>query len=165
MKKIYAPWRESYIKNTAQKPNEKRKNIDCIFCHQLNENDDEKFFILKRYKHCFTMMNLYPYNEGHLLVIPITHKKDLDSLASEERHELIDCVNIGINAVQKVLKPHGFNLGVNLGSAGGAGIPSHVHFHVLPRWEGDTNFMPTIGETKILSSDLKELYKKLKKEF
>ena len=118
MKKIYAPWRESYIKNTVQKPNEKRKNIDCVFCHQLKKNDNEKFFILKRYEHSFVMMNLYPYNEGHLLVLPISHKKDLSSLTNGERHELIDSVNLGINAVQKVLKPHGFNVGINVRGIG-----------------------------------------------
>ena len=165
MKKIYAPWREDYITGTVHKTNEKRYNNDCIFCHQLEQNDDEKYFILKRFQHTFAMLNLYPYNGGHLMVLPLAHKPTLDACTQDERAEFIEVVNISNTILKEELKPQGFNIGFNIGKAGGGGIPSHIHCHVLPRWEGDTSFTTLLAETKPVSIDLVKLYKRLKTYF
>lgn len=165
MKKIYAPWRDKYINKTAHKPNEDRMEQKCVFCSQLEENKDEEYFILKRFKHTFVMLNLYPYNGGHLMILPLAHKGTLETCTPEERSELIEVTTLCTTILKKTEKPQGFNIGLNMGKAGGGGIPSHLHFHLLPRWEGDTNFMPLLAETKPLSIDLVALYKKLKKEF
>ncbi len=165
MEKIYAPWREKYIKKAVQKTNSERIKADCLFCHQLKQNKDEEFYIIKRFKHTFVILNLYPYNGGHLLVLPIEHNGTLQDCSQNTRSELIETVNISMQVLKKTLQPQGFNVGLNLGQAGGGGIPSHLHFHVLPRWEGDTNFLPLTCDTKTISTDLKELYQTLKKEF
>lgn len=165
MKKIYAPWREGYVTNTVHKPGEERKKHACVFCHQLEQNNDEAYFILKRYKHTFVMLNLYPYNGGHLMVLPIAHKPTLNECCPDTRSEIIEVTNTCINILEKELKPQGYNVGFNMGKAGGGGIPSHLHIHIIPRWESDTNFLAIIGETKPISVDLKKLYKTLSSLF
>jgi ATP adenylyltransferase len=165
MKKIYAPWREEYVTKNVRNLNTEKMINQCIFCHQLEQQTDDKFFILKRLKQTFIMMNLYPYIGGHLMVLPISHKGKLEDCSSEERCELMEGINFSINALTQELKPDGFNVGLNMGKAGGGGIPTHLHFHVLPRWEGDTNFMPLLCDTKAVSTDLKELFERLKKRF
>lgn len=166
MKKIYAPWRNQYVTKTVkEKTNEERLTNDCVFCHQLSQNQDEKHFILKRFKHTFIMMNLYPYNGGHLMVLPMAHKATLEECTPEERCELIEGVHLSINILKKELNPQGFNVGLNMGTAGGGGVPTHLHFHVLPRWEGDTNFLPLLSDTKAISTDLNEVFAMLKKHF
>lgn len=165
MKKIYSPWREKYIDRTTHKPNDKHRKQPCLFCKQLEENEDEKNFILKRYMHSFVMFNLYPYNGGHLMVLPNAHHGSLDKCSLDARSEMIEVVNKSIQILDNVLKPEGCNVGINIGKAGGGGIPSHLHIHILPRWSGDTNFLPLLSETKPLSVDLVKLYKKLKPKF
>ncbi|MFH1643625.1 MAG: HIT domain-containing protein [bacterium] len=166
MKKIYAPWRHKYVSGTVHIENEKKKKNkkDCVFCSQFAENNDEKYFIIKRFDNCALVMNLYPYNAGHLMVIPFEHKPDFQDFSSKVRNEMMDVVNSGIKIVQNVLKPQGFNVGFNTGIAGGGGIPSHFHIHIIPRWSGDTNFLATIGETKVICSDFNDLYKQFKSE-
>lgn len=164
MEKIYAPWRSAYIKGNTYRCCDAKKTA-CVFCDQLAKNKDEKFFILKRFKHCFIMLNLYPYNSGHLMVLPAEHKGTLEALTPEERADIMEATNICVNVLTKELKPEGFNIGINLGKAGGGGIPSHLHVHVLPRWEGDTNYLPLLANTKQISVDLVGIYKKLKKRF
>lgn len=167
MKKIYAPWREKYITGTVHKPNGDRPKgeSDCVFCQQLKENNDEKYFILKRYTHSYVMMNRYPYNGGHLMILPIAHKGELDECTPEERSEMMELISTCITILKQELKPQGFNVGLNTGTAGGGGIPSHLHIHVLPRWESDTNFMPILCDTKPISVDMEEVYRQLKKAF
>jgi ATP adenylyltransferase len=166
MKKIYAPWREKYVTKTIkERTGQERMNNKCIFCHQLEQNNDDKFFILKRLKHTFIILNHYPYNGGHLMVLPIAHKGTLNECNHDELCELMETINLSINILQEELKPDGFNVGLNMGKAGGGGIPSHLHFHVLPRWEGDTNFLPLLSETKPVSVDLPELFQQLKDKF
>jgi len=165
MKKIYAPWRSQYVSKVAHSKKEQVKSKDCIFCSKFSKKNDGRNFILKRYKHVAAILNLYPYNAGHIMVIPFEHKKDLSTLSTETRAELMEVTSLSVGIVKKILRPHGFNVGLNLGKAGGAGIPSHLHMHIVPRWNGDTNFFPVIGETKSVSIDLSEIYKHLKPAF
>jgi ATP adenylyltransferase len=166
MKNLYAPWRSPYAGAlTKTKQEKKTKSGECVFCMQPQEKRDEKNFIIKRYKYCYAVLNKYPYNAGHLMVIPFAHVKDLQSLEQEARHEIMEVVNTCIQIVYDELKCQGVNVGLNLGNASGAGIPSHIHMHILPRLEGDTNFLPTLANTKVISFDLKEIYELLKPAF
>lgn len=164
MKKLYAPWRSTYTTSTAQKE-ESTTTEFCIFCKKLQDQTDRDHYILKRFTHHAVLLNLYPYNAGHLLIVPYEHVQKLNMLKPEARTELIElaqhCADIAINT----LDAQGINIGLNLGKAAGAGIPSHLHMHVLPRWIGDTNFLPTIADTKAVSYDLNIMYDQLKKPF
>ncbi len=155
MERLWAPWRIGYILSD-------KKEQGCIFCNALKANNDEEKLILYRSKHSFIIMNLYPYNAGHLMVVPNRHLSSPLELTDEEQLDLFKLVNLGIRTIQKVMKPEGFNLGMNLGKTAGAGIDDHIHIHIVPRWNGDTNFMPTISDTKVISEALKETYKKLR---
>ncbi len=155
MERLWAPWRIGYILSD-------KKEQGCIFCNALKVNNDEEKLILYRSKHSFIIMNLYPYNAGHLMVVPNRHLSSPLELTDEEQLDLFKLVNLGIRTIQKVMKPEGFNLGMNLGKTAGAGIDDHIHIHIVPRWNGDTNFMPTISDTKVISEALKETYKKLR---
>lgn len=165
MKNLYAPWRSSYAASTEDSKKENALKNDCVFCTQLQENNDEKHFILKRYKHCFVVLNKYPYNAGHLMVLPLSHEKSLENLSADARHEIMDATSHCVKVVEKVLRAEGVNIGLNIGKASGAGIPSHLHMHILPRWNGDTNFLPTLADIKVVSFDLKEIFDLLKPEF
>ncbi|MGB9856944.1 MAG: HIT family protein [Dictyoglomaceae bacterium] len=153
MKRLCCPWRIKYI--TLPKTNK------CVFCESIKENDDEKNLILLRGEYSFIMLNLYPYNNGHLMVIPYSHKNNLTYLSKEEYSEMMFLAQLSIEALQKVMNPHGFNLGMNIGTSAGAGIADHVHLHVVPRWEGDSNFMLVVANTKVIPEDLPSTYKKL----
>ncbi len=137
----------------------------CIFCDHLAEDDDEKARILYRAGRTFVILNAFPYNTGHLMVAPRRHVGELSDLEQEERHELMDVTNGAVEIVRAALSPHGFNVGLNLGSVAGAGIPGHVHVHVVPRWGGDTNFMPVVGDTKVLPEMLADTAAKLRPGF
>lgn len=164
MKKIYAPWRHKYVSRTTRSGDRKRMKNECVFCEKFASSEDEKNLILKRFNNSVLIMNLHPYNSGQLMVMPIEHEAELHDLNQETRAELMEVVNIATKALQKVMNPDGFNVGINLGMAGGGGLPSHLHIHVLPRWDGDTNFLATLGDTKVICSDFNELYKKLRDE-
>lgn len=165
MKNLYAPWRSPYAKSLKKTKRETAKANECVFCTQIEEKSDTKYFILKRYKHCFVVLNKYPYNAGHMMVIPFKHVKDLASLEKEARHEIMEVTSTCTAIVEKALKCEGVNIGLNIGTASGAGIPSHIHMHIVPRWNGDTNFLPTLADTKVISFDLKEIYELLKPAF
>ena len=165
MKRMYAPWRSKYTTTAVRTKKEDIKDDECIFCEQFTQNDDKKFFILKRFKHNAIMLNKFPYNSGHLLIIPFAHKATLDLLSKAARTELMELIALSSHIVGKTLKADGVNIGLNIGKESGSSIPSHLHFHVLPRWKGDTNFLPTLADTKQISVDLNEIYKKLKKAF
>ncbi|HPN88157.1 MAG TPA: HIT domain-containing protein [Candidatus Omnitrophota bacterium] len=155
MKHLWAPWRMGYITKT------KRNKDICVFCKILQEKKDAKNYIVIRKRHSFAVLNIFPYNNGHLLVLPYRHVSDLSQLRPEEKQELFDLLEEIKALLDKVLKPGGYNIGMNLGKMSGAGFPGHLHIHIVPRWQGDVNFMPVIGQTKVISQSLKELYRLL----
>lgn len=165
MKRLYAPWRSIYTKSVTSTKDDDIDQDHCVFCKQYRDTHDAKNFVLGRYTHTFALLNLYPYNAGHILLLPNEHNATLDSLSPECRSELMELTSITINILQEVLKAQGINVGLNLGKAAGAGIPSHLHIHILPRWAGDTNFLPLLADTKQVSVDLHEIYKKLSPHF
>lgn len=154
IKLLWSPWRMEYVKREKEK--------GCVFCNRIKQNDDKKNLILVRFKYSFVIMNLYPYNNGHLMVVPYRHVSDYGSLKEIERSEIAELTNLSIKVMKNVLNPQGFNIGMNIGRMGGAGIADHLHQHIVPRWEGDTNFMPIIGHTKVIVDSLNETYNDLK---
>jgi len=162
MDRLWSPWRSNYIESFKT-----QKDSDaCVFCEafKLPIESDETLVVLKN-KLCYVMLNLYPYNSGHLLVIPNRHLDDIHLLSENEMNEMMSTVRLSMKVLEKVMNPQGMNFGANLGKAAGAGIDTHLHFHIVPRWSGDINFMPAIGEVKIISQDLLETKKKLINSF
>lgn len=153
MDKLWAPWRSKYIYL--------RKRPSCIFCGNAGKAEKKRYIIAKT-RHSFAMLNLYPYNNGHVMVSPFRHVRSPESLSETELLDLMKLVNKVISAIDKKMKPHGFNIGMNLGRVSGAGFTGHMHIHIVPRWAGDTNFMPIIGNSKIVSESLDAMYKLLK---
>lgn len=157
MERLWAPWRLDYI--TGEK-------VDgCIFCVYPQQSDDEKNHILLRGKHAYVIMNAFPYSNGHLLVPPYRHIAGIDGLTDEESLEIMQLTRKCTAALGEVCRPDGFNVGINIGTAAGAGIADHVHLHVVPRWNGDTNFMPVFADAKVIPEALETTYKKLKEQF
>jgi ATP adenylyltransferase len=160
---LWSPWRYKYI-NAGEKEGEQPA---CVFCAILAEpvEADERNYVLHRARHNFVILNLYPYISGHLLVIPYEHLSELDAAPKETTDELMDLTKLCQTALREVYSPHGFNLGMNLGRAAGAGVAEHFHLHIMPRWTGDTNFMTTAGETRVHPEDLAITYQKLSGRF
>ncbi|MDA3861383.1 MAG: HIT domain-containing protein [Melioribacteraceae bacterium] len=151
MEKMWSPWRSQYI--DAFK--EKKLDDGCVFCNAVRENmENSNSLVIQKGKDVFTIMNLYPYNNGHLLVVPDRHISAINQITTEEFAEITKQISFATDALTKLYAPHGFNIGANIGKAAGAGIDKHIHFHIIPRWNGDTNFMPVVGEVKIISHDL-----------
>jgi len=157
MKHIWAPWRVEYIRSAKPK--------GCIFCEKPQLTDDETNHILYRGKYNLVMMNNYPYNPGHLMVIPYRHIANLEDLTDEEMLEHFQIIARCVQILKKVFAPNGFNIGMNLGKVAGAGIEDHIHSHVVPRWQGDTNFMPVVGDVRVIPEAIVDTYKRLKVEF
>ncbi|PIQ84901.1 MAG: HIT family hydrolase [Candidatus Omnitrophica bacterium CG11_big_fil_rev_8_21_14_0_20_43_6] len=153
MDRLWAPWRINYI-------NRQIKTKGCIFCRAKQAKS--KDYVIFKTKKSICLLNIYPYNNGHLLVSPLRHVADIDLLDQEEALDLFNSLKRAKRLLQKVLKPQGYNLGMNLSRQAGAGITGHLHLHIVPRWSGDTNFMPITGNTKIISQSLDELSKRLK---
>lgn len=161
MEKMYCPWRQVYSALTHDRP--AYTTATCIFCAIIQHpEDDSRNFVIKRLNNCAVMLNLYPYNAGHMMIVPYRHTDTVLELTPAEQTETMAALSEAIGWLTTVSKPDGFNIGLNLGKAAGAGIPEHVHWHVLPRWQGDTNFMPLLANTKQISFDLKELYQKFR---
>jgi ATP adenylyltransferase len=158
MDRLWSPWRSQYVTSADD-------DEGCFFCASLSAEDDERTGILFRGAGVFVMLNAYPYNSGHLMVAPLRHVGDPPELAREESHELTEVTFLAVEVMGKALAPHGFNIGMNLGRVAGAGVPGHLHVHVVPRWGGDTNFMPVIGETKVLPEMLADTDAKLRPHF
>lgn len=157
MKKLYAPWRAAY----TTRVHTTKKSDTCVFCTIRDSKEDAPEFVLKRLNHCMVMLNKYPYNPGHLLVVPYEHKPALHFYDAETRAELMEEASIATQMLDRAFNTDGCNIGINLGKAAGAGIPEHLHVHVLPRFFGDTNFLPTLTDTKQISLDLYEIYDQL----
>lgn len=158
MKVLWAPWRMAYIKDA-------RKPRACIFCVKPRERRDPGNYLLYRSRHTFAIMNLFPYNSGHLLVAPYAHVDSLEKLPDDAALDLLRVTNLSLRILRAELRPEGFNVGINLGRVAGAGIEAHVHLHIVPRWNGDTNFMPLFGETRVMPEHLDATYRKLRKRF
>lgn len=156
MDKLWAPWRIGYV---AQK-----KIRGCVFCLAFRAKNDRKNFMLLRSRHCAVLLNTFPYNNGHLMVVPKCHTASLEKLSAEEILDMNGLLIKMMVILKKILRPEGFNVGLNLGNVSGAGIAAHLHIHLVPRWLGDTNFMPVISDTKIISQSLDELYLKIKRQ-
>ncbi len=154
MEQLWAPWRMEYI--------EKPKKADCILCQKPKENNDEANLILFRGQSNFVILNAFPYNPGHLMVAPYRHIANLPDLADEEAREHFDLVKKSLELLEETLKPAGFNIGLNIGKVAGAGIEGHLHTHIVPRWQGDANFMPVLSDTRVISEALTATYRKLK---
>lgn len=156
MDKLWSPWRSKYIESFR----EDKSGKECIFCAAIEdqvESDDS--LVLYKGKYSYITLNLYPYNSGHLMIIPKRHLCEFTELSQDELAEMMMFAQKSMKALEIIMGPQGFNLGVNIGKAAGAGIHQHIHIHLLPRWIGDTNFMPAIGEVKIISQDLMETKK------
>lgn len=165
MKHIHAPWRSNFITSHANSKKPDTSEKECVFCIQFRENNDAEHFIIRRFPLNCVILNKYPYNAGHLLILPLSHVGTLQDLSADERTEMMEIATVSTAILKEACNAEGFNIGINLGKAAGASIPSHLHMHVLPRRIGDTNFMPTLGETKIISVDLGTMYGILKKQF
>jgi ATP adenylyltransferase len=153
---LWAPWRIGYIQGLGKKH-------DCFICHNVKHpQQDEGNFVLWRTKNCLVMLNKFPYNNGHLLLASIRHVAGLDELDDGEMLELAKLIIASQKVLTLAIKPHGFNIGTNFGRCAGAGLPDHLHIHIVPRWDGDTNFMDVCADTDVISQSMKDLYKQLK---
>jgi len=159
MDRMWSPWRSEYVSNATDR---ELPEDTSLFTALLNEEKDEETLILWRGEEVFVIMNRYPYNNGHLLILPYREVTRYDELTRDEQQALAVTIERCTRWLRRTLSPDGFNVGLNLGSAAGAGIPDHLHVHVVPRWEGDTNFMSTTGETRVLPEDLQTTYQKLR---
>lgn len=154
MENLWAPWRSVYIG---------KEHSGCIFCEKLNSDQDHENLVIHRGKTVFVIMNLYPYNNGHLLVAPKRHVGDITDLTDEELLEMHKMTQFMVKVLRTAFgNPHGFNIGINLGQVAGAGVPGHLHIHIVPRWNGDVNFMAVIGDTRVISEGLEQTYQKIK---
>lgn len=154
--KLWAPWRMRYIEGIGG------AEQGCIFCLKPRESEDEKNYIVHRGETCYIIMNIFPYNNGHLMVVPYLHTSRFAELDAATRLELMDLAGLAMGAIGNTMRPDGFNTGMNLGRTAGAGIADHLHLHIVPRWNGDTNFMPVIGNTKVISEALEDSYRKIR---
>jgi len=156
MRTLWAPWRIKYV--------EVKQPEGCIFCDKPAETEDEANLILYRDRLAFIILNAFPYNNGHVMVAPYRHVANLQDLSDEEKLQIMQLTGLAQDVISSALHPDGFNVGINLGKSAGAGIANHIHAHVVPRWIGDTNFMPVIAETRVIPEALSATYSKLKQE-
>ena len=156
MENLWAPWRMEFIAPKTPRSQE------CIFCTQPAAHRDDDYYIFYRGEHCYMMLNLYPYNSGHLMIVPYQHVESIEKLNSTTLTELMSQAQLALRALHLVMKPDGFNMGINEGKVAGAGYAEHMHFHIVPRWNGDTNFMPVVADVKVIPEHLANTYHKLK---
>ena len=159
MDRLWSPWRAHHVDSFE---GDDAAEGQTLFARIAASGDDEGHYILWRGQHVFVLLNLYPYNNGHLMVVPYRAVADYDALTDDEQVELARTLNKCMGWLRAALRPHGFNVGMNLGEAAGAGLPDHLHLHVVPRWRGDTNFMPVVGQTKVIPEALDDTYRKLR---
>ena len=154
MKRIWSPWRMKYIKENSSQS-------ECPFCKAISGTDDQDNLVVFRGENAFVMLNRYPYTTGHILVLPYIHQEKMSEFDPETRSEMIELVNQAGQVLELVYQPEGMNVGLNLGIAAGAGIPKHLHWHIVPRWTGDTNYMTTVGSVRVLPESLEDTYQKI----
>ncbi len=155
MTHLWSPWRMDYIKNRSD------SNL-CPFCQALNEAGENEDLIVFRGQNVFVMLNRYPYTSGHLMVLPFSHQANLNDLDQETRGEMMELIQQACTVLEDIYHPEGFNVGLNLGSAAGAGLPNHLHWHIVPRWQGDTNYMTTVGGVRVIPEALQDSVEKIK---
>ena len=158
MKHLWSPWRMKYIEKHEMEEG-------CVFCNAQAKADSAENLIAFRGKNSYVILNRYPYTSGHLMVIPFEHKSNLDELNTETRTEMMELASLSMTVLRNTYRPQGFNMGANIGEAAGAGVLGHVHIHIVPRWAGDTNFMSTTGETRVLPEALEDTYKRVREGF
>ena len=158
--RIWAPWRLAYVKDAA-----KDSEADCIFCSKPAASDDEATLIVHRGERCFVILNLFPYTNGHLMVAPFEHVATLPALDAATVAEMMALAQRSMTVLEETYSPHGYNVGFNQGRVAGAGVEHHIHMHVVPRWGGDTNFMPVLADTRVMPQSLEESYEALKGAF
>jgi len=158
MDRLWSPWRYRYVSTCGQ-------TDGCIFCDKPAADQDELNLLIYRGRFCYVLLNLFPYTNGHLMVAPYAHVAELDQLPPDAAAEMMSLAQKAVRCLKRVYKPHGLNLGMNLGECAGAGVAGHVHLHILPRWVGDANFMTVVGETRVMPEELPETYRKLKMAF
>ncbi|WP_457600203.1 HIT family protein [Hydrogenivirga sp.] len=154
---LWAPWRSHYVENVD-------RIEGCFLCHAVSQPRDRwrEFLVLHKSSESFIILNKYPYNSGHLMIVPLKHTGNYEELDERTVIDMDRLLKLSLGALRKVFKPHGFNIGYNIGRPAGAGLESHIHMHVVPRWNGDTNFMPVVAETKVISQDLMSTYDRLR---
>ncbi len=161
MEKLFSPWRSKYISSFSGKETEDT----CVLCDAHDSSEDETNLVVFRGREAFVLMNKFPYNSGHLMVIPVRHTADFGSLTQSETIEMMSLLAASERALRELSHPQGFNIGMNVGRTSGAGIDAHLHWHIVPRWNGDTNFMPIIAEVKVVSEDMAAQWKRLREIF
>jgi ATP adenylyltransferase len=154
MERMWTPWRLDYILSD--------KRAECVFCEILESRDDRANLVLARNERAFLVLNKYPYNNGHLMAIPYHHVDSVEKLRPDEEAAVMAMVSLGVRVLRRAMQPEGFNIGMNIGKVAGAGVRDHVHCHVVPRWNGDTNFMPVLTEVRLIPQDLWDTYDQLK---
>ncbi len=157
MDRLWAPWRMEYV----QVPD--KQGDGCFLCRAAEAEDERDNLVLWRTEHSLAVVNFFPYNNGHLLIAPRAHKADLEDLTADELDDQMALLGRCHRALAAAMQPHGFNIGMNLGQAAGAGLPGHAHWHIVPRWHGDANFMPTVADTKVIPQSLEALWKLLRR--
>lgn len=156
MNTMWSPWRSKYIQGVSDE-----ESSDCFLCDAATSDEAAKHLVVASFSHVFVILNRYPYNSGHVMVVPKRHVSDLTDVSTEELHELFEVVQKSQHVLQSIYSPHGFNIGINSGRAAGAGVPGHLHVHVLPRWDGDTNFMATLADITLASEAIEETFTKV----
>jgi ATP adenylyltransferase len=164
MQRMWSPWRSQYIES-FNAPRRKKRKGESLFTAALKAEDDAHTLIVWRGEHCFVIMNRYPYNSGHLLIVPNRRVREFTDLTTVELAEIMQTAQRAMKALDALMHPQGYNFGANVGRVSGAGVDDHIHFHVVPRWNGDTNFMPVLADTKVVSEEISSTFKKLRKIF
>lgn len=165
MERMWSPWRSKYIDTFKGSAREGKRKKKSLFTDAWKSRDDDKNLIVWRGRYCFVIMNRYPYNSGHVMIVPYRQTGKFEELTPEELGEMMSAVQRAIRALDLTMCPHGYNFGANLGRVSGAGVDGHIHFHLVPRWNGDTNFMPVLADAKVISEDMRKTLKKLQKAF
>lgn len=160
MDRIWAPWRSQYIRESSERAEQAHAPAEaaCFLCQGLASGDDRSSLLVWRRPHSAVFLNKYPYNNGHLLVCPLVHSGTIGALSGRDLAEPLETIQRAVSVLDRLIRPQGYNIGLNQGKSAGAGLPGHLHWHIVPRWDGDTNFMPVLGNAKVIIESLDEFY-------